>query len=209
MALTYVKEENLLLRQNESLVNSKAVFRGVTAKERFRKRMQCRPTFVLVTIALLLFGCNKGQKRELNEDSNLDHVSQGLQLAPQRVAHGISKLDKYEKFSFAVPPHALTPRLRGEFTSFMQGQGGARINDESANVELLVMREEQYDAFSHRTSAESLYAIEPSHDHGVSIALPMSQGTAVRYYLVFRRTTDGKSPIWVKADLAVEFDPST
>jgi len=171
--------------------------------------MQYRPTLALTTIALALVGCNNGPKRDLNEDSSLDHVSQGPRLPSQRVAHGISKLDKYEKFPFEIPPHALTPRLRGDFKSFMQGAGGARIADESADVELMVMSEEQYDAFIHKRSAESLYVIEPSHDHGVSIALPMTQADLVHYYVVFRRTIDGKSPVWVNADLNVEFDSST
>src|SRR6266576_6475536 len=107
--------------------------------------MKYQLTLALTTITLALLGCNSGPKRDLNEDSSFDHVSQGPRLAPQRVAHGISKLDKYEKFSFEVPPHALTPRLRGDFASFMQSQGGTRISDESADVELLVMTEEQYD----------------------------------------------------------------
>ena len=171
--------------------------------------MQYRPTLALTTIGLALVGCNNGPKRDLNEDSSLDHVSQGPRLPSQRVAHGISKLDKYEKFPFEIPPHALTPRLRGDFKSFMQGAGGARIADESADVELMVMSEEQYDAFIHKRSAESLYVIEPSHDHGVSIALPMTQADLVHYYVVFRRTIDGKSPVWVNADLNVEFDSST
>lgn len=164
----------------------------------------------MTAIAWVSFlGCNQAPRPDLNGDSSLDHVSQGPRLAPLRVAHGISKLDKAQKFPFDVPPHALTPRLRGNFSSFMQGQDGARISDESADVELMVMSQEQYDAFQHRTSAESLYAIEPSHDHGVSIALPTTQETAVHYYVVFRRTTDGKKPVWVDADLVVDFDPST
>src|SRR6266849_3959279 len=170
--------------------------------------MKYRLILALTTIGLALIGCNNAPKRDLNEDSSLDHVSQGPRLPSQRVAHGISKLDKYEKFSFEVPPHALTPRLRGEFKSFVQGAGGARIADESADVELMVMSEEQYDAFSHRRSAESLYAIEPSHDHGVSIALPTTQSDGVHYYVVFRRTSDSKSPAWVNANLTVEFDGS-
>jgi len=205
MALTYVKESNFWLRQNESLVNSRGRH-FAAACGRKDSRMKWRPTLAFTTIVLALLGCNSGPKRDLNDDSSFDHVSQGPRLAPQRVAHGISKLDKYEKFSFEVPPHSLTPRLRGEFSSFMQGEGGARISDESADVELLVMSEEQYDAFSHQRSAESLYAIEPSHEHGVSIALPMTQADLVHYYAVFRRTTDGKKPVWVKADLSVEFD---
>ncbi len=165
----------------------------------------------MTTIAFVtLLGCNRGQKPGLNDEgSSLDHVSQTPRLPPQRVAHGLSKLDKYQKFPFEVPPHALTPRLRGDFSSFMQGPDGARISDESADVELMVMSEEQYDAFVRQRSAESLYAIEPSHDHGVSIALPTTQATAERYYVVFRRTTDAKSPIWVNADLTVQFDGST
>ncbi len=170
--------------------------------------MKYRLILALTTIGLALVGCNNGPKRDLNEDSSLDHVSQGPRLPSQRVAHGISKLDKYEKFPFEIPPHALTPRLRGDFKSFMQGAGGARIADESADVELMVMSEEQYDAFIHKRSAESLYVIEPSHDHGVSIALPMTQADLVHYYVVFRRTIDGKSPVWVNADLNVEFDSS-
>jgi hypothetical protein len=168
--------------------------------------MKCWLILALTTIGLTLLGCNNGPKRDLNEDSSLDHVSQGPKLAPQRVAHGISKLEKYQKFSFDVPPHALTPRLQGEFKSFMQGAGGARIADESADVELMVMTEDQYDAFTHKRSAQSLYAIEPSHDHGVSIALPTTQADAAHYFVVFTRSADGKTPVWVSADLNVNFD---
>ena len=180
------------------------------ANRRKRWKMKYRPVLALVTTALVtLLGCNRGPTQGLDEGSSLDHVSQGPRLPPQRVVHGLSKLDKYEKFPFDVPPHVIAPRLSGEFSSFMQGAGGARISDESADVELLVMTDEQYDAFSHRRSAESLYAIEPSHDHGVSIALPTTQSDGVHYYVVFRRTTDGKNPVWLKADLTVEFAPST
>jgi len=117
----------------------------------------------------------------------------------------MSKVQKYVKFQFDVPAHVISPRLQGQFSSFIQGAGGARISDESADVELMVMSEDQYNAFEHKTSAESVYAIEPSHDHEVSITLPTTQDSPVRYYAVFRRTNDGKSPVWVNADLTAEF----
>jgi hypothetical protein len=135
-------------------------------------------------------------------------VSQGPRLQPKTVAHGIAKLDRYQKFAFEVPPHVIAPRLRGEFSSFQQGPGGARISDESADVELMIMSEEQYDAFTQHRSAESVYAIEPSHDHGVSITLPTTQDAAVHYYAVFRRATDGKTPVWVNANLTIDFSSS-
>jgi hypothetical protein len=171
--------------------------------------MKRRPIPVLIVVALLaVLACKRAPQQDVNEESSLDRVNQGPRLAPQRVTHGISRLDKSQKFPFDLPAHALTPRLRGNYSSFVQGTGGARISDESADVELLVMSEDQYDAFTNRRSAESLYAIEPSHDHGVSISLPATQADAVHYYVVFRRSTEGKSPIWVNADLNVEFDGS-
>jgi hypothetical protein len=166
------------------------------------------PASIVIVIALLAaVACNR-PKQDQNEDSSLDRVSQGPRLPPQRVTHGLSKLDKSQKLPFEVPAHQLTPRLQGNFSSFVQGAGGARINDESADVELMVMTEEQYDAYTHKRSAESLYAIEPSHDHGVSIALPSTQDTGAHYYAVFRRNNDAKTPVWVNADLSVEFDGS-
>jgi hypothetical protein len=151
-------------------------------------------------------GCNRGPNQDASDaGSRLDHVSQSPPLAPQEVAHGLSKLQKYTKFPFDVPAHVISPRLTGEFTSFIQGAGGARISDESADVELMIMSAEQYDAFEKKTSAESVYAIEPSHDHEVSITLPTTQDTPVHYYAVFRRANEGKSPIWINANLAAEF----
>ena len=171
------------------------------------KRWLVCPAIIVVLLALP--GCNRGPKQEANDESSFDHISQGPKLEPKQVVHGVSKLEKYEKFTFEVPPHVITPRLRGEFSSFIQGKDGARISDESADLELMVMSEEQLDAFTHRRSAESLYAVEPSHDHGVSIALPSTQDTAVHYYVVFRRANEGKAPVWLKTDLTVEFGPET
>ena len=160
----------------------------------------------LVTIALAtVVACNRPH-HDLNEDSSLDHVSQSPKLPPQKVTHGLARLDKVQKLAFEVPPHQLTPRLQGSFLSFVQGAGGARISDESADVELMVMTEDQYDAYTHKRSAESLYAIDPSHDHGVSIALPATQETGANYYAVFRRNDDNKTPLWVNADLSVVFE---
>jgi hypothetical protein len=136
----------------------------------------------------------------------MDRVSQGPKLAPQRITHGLAKLDKLQKLTFEIPPHQLTPRVTGSFSSFVQGNGGARISDESADVELLVMTEDQYDAYTHHRGAESTYAVEPSHDHGVSIALPATQETGAHYYAVFRRANDAKTPLWVTTDLSLAFE---
>jgi hypothetical protein len=133
-------------------------------------------------------------------------VSQGPKLAPQPVTHGVSKVSALQKLAFEVPPHQLTPRLTGNFTSFVQGAGGTRVSDEAADVELMVMTDEQYEAYTSHRSAESLYAIDPSHDHGVSIALPATRDEGAHYYAVFRRNNEAKTPLWVNADLSVVFE---
>ena len=152
-------------------------------------------------------GCNR-KPPTANEESvnSFDHVSHAAHLDPVQVTHGVAKMQTVLKFRFEVPAHVITPRLEGEFSSFVQGSGGERIADESADVELMVMTEEQYDAFEHKRSAESVYAIDPSHDHGVRISLPATQDAPVRYYAVFRRSSDGKNPVWVKSDLKAEFE---
>jgi hypothetical protein len=169
--------------------------------------MKLRIMPALVAVGLLTaLACNRGPAKEINPDTDLDRVSQGPKLPPQRVTHGLTKLDKNQKLAFEVPPHQLTPKLTGSFSSFVQGAGGARISDDSANVELMVMTEDQYEAYTQHRSAESLYAIDPSHDHGVSISLPATQETGAHYFAVFRRDAEGKAPIWVNADLSVVFE---
>jgi len=168
------------------------------------------PSFLLMVLsAIVLSGCNHaGNQQPTDNSPSVDHVSQTPHAAPQKVAHGLIKVDKFQKFPFDVPPHVLAPRLRGEFSSFMQGEGGARISDESADVELMVMTEAQCDDFVHKRGAQSVDAIEPSHNHGVKITLPPSEGEPVHYYVVFRRTTEAKNPVWINADLTADFDSS-
>jgi hypothetical protein len=172
--------------------------------------MQRWSIFLWITVAaVVLPGCNHGSKQQPADDSpSVDRISQAQRTPPQQVAHGLVRLDKYQKFPFEVPPHVISPRLRGEFSSFMQGADGARISDESADVELMVMTEAQCDDFVHRRSAQAVDAVEPSHNHGVKITLPASQDEPVRYFVVFRRTTDAKNPVWIDADLTAEFDSS-
>lgn len=167
-----------------------------------------RNTLCVASVLVGLLGCNRGPRPEINENAGYDHVNQSPNRPPERVSHGMTKLDRYIQFPFEVPAHVVAPQLKGEFSSFIQGAGGARISDETADVELMVMNEEQYDAFVQKLGAESVYAIEPSHDHGVEIILPTTRDSSVRYYAVFRRTTDGKAPIWVKSDLTIEFGSS-
>lgn len=167
----------------------------------------CKSYFLFILAAFVaLSGCKRTPRQEENDaPSALDHVRQSARVNPQPVAHGLTQLQRYVKFPFEVPAHVISPRVTGEFTSFIQGPGGAHISDESADVELMIMTEEQFEAFEKKTSAESVYAIEPSHADAVSIILPTTEDAPVHYYAVFRRAKDGKNTIWLNATLTAEF----
>jgi len=164
----------------------------------------------LVNILLLsaLLACNQGHPLPSEESPGVDRISKTPPAAPKSLIHGTFALKKYEKFPFEVPSHVINPRVMGVFSSYVQGPGGMKVSDESADVELMVMTEAQCDDFIHGRSAESVDAIEPSHNHGVRITLPNSHDEPVRYFVVFRRSAEGKTPISVYGDLTAEFGPS-
>ena len=166
------------------------------------------PFFALfVLAALVISGCNRTSPQQpVDDSSSLDRVHTAPPAAPLKLAHGLIRIDNYEKVPFEVPSHVIIPQVLGEFSSFMQAAGGARITDESADVELMVMTEEQCDDFTHKRSAQSVDAVEPSHSGGVKITLPPTHDDPTRYCLILRRATDGKKPVWVNADLRVEFN---
>ncbi len=147
--------------------------------------------------------CNQGPRQP--EAPPPGDVSQAQPAAPVRVSHGSFALKQNQEFPFEVPPHVIAPRLQGSFSSSTTGPDGSDISDEAADVELMVMTEGQHQDYVGRRSAESLDAIEPSHNHAVSIALPPTQDEPARYYAVFRRAGAGKNPIKVKADLIADF----
>jgi len=162
-------------------------------------------------IALLFLGitaCNHTTQPVAQQSPQYDRVSQGPQAPPVSVVHGSFTLGKLQKFAFDVPPHIIAPKVRGQFSSSIAASDGSRISDESADVELMVMTDAQFDDFTHHRSAQSVDAIEPSHNHAVSISLPGTQDEPAHYVIVFRRAAESKVPIAVKAEITAEFDSS-
>jgi hypothetical protein len=53
-----------------------------------------------------------------------------------------------------------------------------------------------------------MYEYNSSHEQTVSLALPATLADPVQYYVIMRKAGEGKAPIWVHADLEVDFDSS-
>lgn len=151
-----------------------------------------------------LSGCSKPPKPVDDTPSALDRVNAQALPAPKHVVNRSFSVAQYQAFGFEVPPHILRPKVHGSFESSVKAQGSEPMSDESTAVELLLMTPEQYDNFTHRRSAASTYAVEPSFNQQVDIDLPPTQGESTKYYLVFRNSPGGATRT-VHADFSVTY----
>lgn len=163
---------------------------------------------VLLALAALYGVLTYLKKKDEVTSYAVDRIHHGPPIPPQRIVHGSFTLSQSKRFSFVVPPHVIEPHLYGEFSSSLRAVGGATLSNQSADIEFLLMNEAQYQDLVSRRSAQSVYDSDLSHDRSVSIALPATFEDPVRYYVVFRRAADEKTPVSVKADLTVDFEPS-
>jgi hypothetical protein len=104
--------------------------------------------------------------------------------------------------TFEVPPHVVKPRLHGNYRSSVE-----RVHGESggaANVDFLVLSENQYSDFLGGRPEEALFSVDASDNHTVNFDLPASMDQPVKYYLVFV-SSKGKTKKVVEANFTVDF----
>lgn len=132
-----------------------------------------------------------------------DHVAPSPVGTTQTVLQKTFNLKTTAAFPFEIPAHATEPHLHGIFESFV-GQGHG-TSDDSANIDFLIMNEQQQSDFASGHESETLFSVEGSHNQAVNFDLPASLGQPVKYYLVFRNPTDGKASRVVEANFRVDF----
>ena len=106
-------------------------------------------------------------------------------------------------FPFEIPAHAVQPHLHGIFESFAGKVHGA--SDDTANVDFLILNEEQNGDFGSNRPSEALFSVEASHNQAVNFDLPASLNHPVKYYLIFRNPEGNKSSKTVEANFRVDF----
>jgi hypothetical protein len=105
-------------------------------------------------------------------------------------------------FPFEIPADAVQPHLHGIFESFAGRAHGA--SDDSANIDFLVLNEEQQTAAENNRASEAMFSVEASHNQAVNLDLPPSMNHSAKYYLVFRNP-DAKTSKVVEANFHVDF----
>ena len=166
------------------------------------KHPACKSLWIVFSL-LSLIACNRSQPKP--EEM---HSSMGRSVIPpeQHVVQKTFTVQKYESFEMTVPPHCLHPRLHGNFRSFHFGDQGNRLSDDAANVDVLLLDEKQFDAFSHGPLDEPARSAQNTHDQQIDWALPSSFESPRKYFLVFNNGTGKPKIKLVDADLTLSFE---
>jgi hypothetical protein len=147
-------------------------------------------------------GCTKDPPPQTNTVVPSDHVAPSPVGTTQTVLQKTFNVKASATFPFEIPAHAVQPHLHGIFESFAGQVHGA--SDDSANVDFLIMNEEQQTAFASDHPSEALFDVEASHNQAINFDLPASMSQPVKYYLVFRNSS-GKGSKVVEANFRIDF----
>ena len=158
-------------------------------------------TLLLATL-LLQAACTKDAPPPAKTILPSEHVTASPVGTTESVLQKTFTLKASAVFPFEIPAHAAQPHLHGIFESFVGQVHGA--SDDSANIDFLIMNEDQQSDFASNRPGEALFSVEASHNQAVNFDLPASMNHAVKYYLVFRNPQARVGKI-VEANIRVDF----
>ncbi len=105
---------------------------------------------------------------------------------------------------FEVPAHSANPQLHGKYRSFLP-KGLVAVDETSADVEFLLLNQEQYETLMDGKESDVVFSAADSHDQEVTTNLGPTFAEPVRYYLVFRNSSRANGKKLVKANFRVDF----
>ncbi len=165
---------------------------------------QRRHLAALIAIFLLVDeACTKEPPPPVSTIAPSDRVAPSPVGTTQTVLQKTFNLKVSATFPFEIPAHAAQPHLHGIFESFVGQVHGA--SDETANIDFLILNQEQQADSAGNRASEALFSLEASHNQAVNFDLPPSMNQPVKYYLVFRNPGGGKGSKVVEANFRVDF----
>lgn len=165
--------------------------------------MRLRPKqVVIIGAALFLAGCTK-EAPPARTIIPTDRAAPSPVGTTQNVLAKTFNLKTTATFPFEIPAHAAQPHLHGVFQSFAGQAHGA--SDETANIDFLILNEEQHTEIVGNHPSEALMSVENSHSQAINFDFPPSMNNPVKYYLVFRNTEGSKSPKVVETNFRLDF----
>jgi hypothetical protein len=136
--------------------------------------------------------------------SAIEHVGDSPVGTSRDLLHKTFAIASAVDLPFEIPAHASNPQLRGIYRSYVK-QGGAQSGEDAADVEFLLLNQQQYTEFLNGRPGEAIFAAEDAHDQEVNTNLPPTLDQPVRYYLVFRNNSHDAGKKVVQADFRIDF----
>ena len=140
------------------------------------------------------------------EPVQVDHPVFIEPVKPKHFLHNVFSVNHQAQFEFLVPPHQGNTRLRGSFRSFTKRSDPDSTSDGTADVELMLLNEQEFNEFLHGLPQSVTYELDPSHNQKVDWRVPTAYGESQTYHLVFSNPAGGTKIKFVDADFTVSFE---
>ncbi len=164
-------------------------------------------------LLLLVCGCTKHQDVDHSEEVRPEVPLKPLTVVtpvqarqPENFLHKIFSVNDHTQFSFVVPPQQANTKLRGTFRSFTKRSDPDSTSDRNADVELMLLNEQEFNEFLHGQQQSVTYDLDPSHNQVVDWRVPTAYGDSQTYHLVFSNPASGTKIKFVDADFTVSFE---
>ena len=163
-----------------------------------------------LTLVLLILACGCSRKAAPAEETQIppsvDRPSHQSAEEPKNLVRGVFSVSKYTQFAFVVPAHQAYPRLHGDFRSFTKRHDPDSANDQTADVSLMLLNEQEFNDFLQGKPGSTTYQSNPAHDQTVDWRVPITYEQPEQYHLVFSNPDGGPKTKFVKADFTVSFE---
>jgi hypothetical protein len=166
--------------------------------------LQCTTLAALIAIFLLAGeACTKQPPPPAHSAARPERVAPTPADSTLTVMQKTFNLKGSATFPFEIPAHTAQPHLHGIFESSAGSGPGA--SSDNANIDFLILNQEQQTDFANHRDSPALFSLEASHNQAVNFDLPPSMNQPVKYYLVFRNPGGSKDSKVVQANFRVDF----
>lgn len=140
----------------------------------------------------------------LHDVTAMDRIGRTPARTDSPTLHKTLEVMRAANLPFEIPAHAANPKLRGTYQAFVR-QSGTQPSEEAAEVEFLVLNEEQYTDLLSGRSVDALFSAEEAGTHELDFTLPPTFDQSAKYYLVFRNSSTSVRKKFVHADFRIDF----
>jgi hypothetical protein len=119
------------------------------------------------------------------------------------ILHKTFTVAKAANLPFEIPAHAANPKLHGSYHALILQSGTA--SPDGTQVEFLLLNEQQYADVLNQRPADALFSADGAHDQEINVSMPPTLTDPMKYFLVFRNSSQSGKAVAVQADFRVDF----